>query len=249
MSIGNLVAGGTGKTPFLIELLKRHPEAFVVSRGYGRKTKGVQVVSLRGECFLDAKRAGDEPLLIAKQSPRASVIVSENREKGILKAIELGAKAIFLDDGFRFGYKKFDILLRPKLEPLFDFCLPSGAYREPKSLYAKSDITACEGVEYIRTVTVENPTPRMVLLTAIANPSRLDAYLPDIVGKVTYKDHALFEEEALRAILEQHHATSLLVTQKDAIKMEGFALPLSVLVLTLWIEPTILEAVDRHLQG
>lgn len=139
ISVGNLVLGGSGKSPFIIEIAKNYPNSCVILRGFGRKSKGLKVVSIQGNLQTNVQIAGDEAIMLAKNLPYCSVIVSENRKNAILKAKELGAKIVFLDDGFRFNFKKLNIILKPKLEPYFDFCIPSGGYREHKSSYQKAD--------------------------------------------------------------------------------------------------------------
>lgn len=221
ISVGNLVLGGSGKSPFILEVAKDYQDACVILRGFGRKSKGLQIVSIQGNLQTNVQNAGDEAMMLAKSLISTSVIVSENRKNAILKAKELGAKVIFLDDGFRFNFKKLNILLKPKLEPYFDFCIPSGAYREHKSAYKTADILAKEGEDYQRKVQLLYPTERMLLLTAIANPSRLDKYLPNVVGKILLKDHSYFDKVKILEQYAQLNATSLLVTQKDVTKLEG----------------------------
>ncbi|NLU34110.1 tetraacyldisaccharide 4'-kinase [Wolinella succinogenes] len=240
ISIGNLVVGGTGKTPFLIALAKEYEDRVaVVSRGYKRGSKGLLVVSHEGKILEETPKSGDEAMLIAQKLPKATVIVSEDRAKGINKAIELGKDIIFLDDGFRFPYNKLNILLRPLLEPHFKLCIPSGAYRERPSLYQSADILAKEGKEYRREVNISNPTPRMLLVTAIANPSRLERFLPEVVGKIAYKDHAFFDIKTLQKAMKEHEASSLLVTEKDEVKLKESGLPLSVMRLEFFIDEEI----------
>ncbi|WP_299545812.1 tetraacyldisaccharide 4'-kinase [uncultured Helicobacter sp.] len=247
ISVGNLVLGGSGKSPFIIEIAKDYADVCVILRGYGRKAKGLKIVSIKGTIKESVENVGDEAIMLAKALPNASVIVSEKREVGIQKAKELDSKIIFLDDGFRFNFKKFNILLQPKLEPYFSFCIPSGGYREHKSAYKQADIVAKEGVDYEREVQLIDATPRMLLLTAIANPSRLEEYLPNVVGKITLKDHSFFDKENILKTYEKLGATSLLVTQKDMPKLEGFGVPLSLLQLRLKINPSIIKAVQNYL--
>ena len=76
VSIGNLVVGGSGKTPFVIALASRYTEVTVISRGYGRKSKGLIEVSHRGEILCTVEESGDEAMLMALSLPSASVIVS-----------------------------------------------------------------------------------------------------------------------------------------------------------------------------
>src|SRR6266705_4048648 len=113
ISIGNLSVGGSGKTPFVIllgELLKQRGIAFdVLSRGYGRQTRGVLLVDPNGS----PKNFGDEPLLIARRLG-CPVIVGESRYKaGLFAENKFGPRLHILDDGFqhRSLARDFDIVL------------------------------------------------------------------------------------------------------------------------------------------
>ena len=83
VSVGNLTVGGTGKTS-AVELAVRtllglghHPG--VLSRGYGRRGGGVQVVADAASIRLDAEEAGDEPFLLARRLPGVPVVVGPNQ--------------------------------------------------------------------------------------------------------------------------------------------------------------------------
>lgn len=250
ISIGNLVVGGSGKTPFLIHIAQSLPnlKIAVISRGYKRKSKGLVVVSRFGEILCSQQDAGDEPYLIAKSVKNVSVIVCKKRKEAIFKAKEMGCDVVLLDDGFRFKYKKLNILLRPKLEPYYPFCLPSGMYREWSKSYDEADLIIKEGEGYMREVSVENPTERMLLLTAIANPMRLNEFLPQVVGKVYYPDHSDFSLQELKEKLSEYNATSLLVTSKDYVKLEKMDLPISLLALRLRVEESIIERIKNYIK-
>ncbi|WP_163499678.1 tetraacyldisaccharide 4'-kinase [Helicobacter suis] len=251
VSVGNLVAGGSGKTPFILALAQILSPLYhvgIVSRGYKRASSGLVVVSAYGDILVSQQKAGDEAFLLAKALNKCSVIVSEARKEGVLEAKKLGAQVVLLDDGFRFNFKKLNILLKPKSTPYFDFCLPSGIYRECPKCYTLADIIAQEGVDYTREVQVLNPTPRMLLVTAIANPSRLDSYLPKVVGKLYFFDHANFPLKRLQREFINHKATSLLVTSKDATKLSHCPLPLSLLDLRLHIQPAIQAKILNYVQ-
>lgn len=252
ISVGNLIVGGSGKTPFLCEIAKDFASDYggiaVISRGYKRKSKGLLVVSKNGKICATQEQSGDEAYLIALTLKNASVIVSKDRVAGILKAQRLGAKIIFLDDGFRFNFKKLNIVLSPKLEPFFKLPLPSGIYRE--NPFAKGDLMLKEGVDYTREVGVESPTARMLLLTAIANPARLDEFLPQgVIGKILLKDHAVFDLEALRTEFKRTGATSLLVTRKDFVKLQQCDLPLSILSLKIHIDSRVVERIKEYVES
>ena len=106
ISVGNLAAGGAGKTPVTIHLVRalqaRGLRVAVLSRGYGGTGRGARVVT-RGEgLLLDARDAGDEPVLIARRCPGAQVLVGADRaELADLAARFLRADVAVLDDGFQ----------------------------------------------------------------------------------------------------------------------------------------------------
>jgi len=188
-------------------------------------------------------------MLIAKSLLKASVIVSENRELAIEKAIEDGAKVIFLDDGFnRVNIKKYEILLFPKkIHNYFPF--PSGPFREFFFMKYFADICLHEELDFKRVVEIENKTEQMLLVTAISNPIRLEPFLPKgVIDRVYLDDHAYFNEEELKKKMIEVNATSLLVTQKDEVKMQGFKLPLSVMKLELEIKNEVLEKVHNYIE-
>ena len=232
ISIGNLTLGGSGKTPLGIAILNEFEGGCVVLRGYGRASKGLVKVAISGEILTDVKTSGDEAMEYAKSVKNANVIVSENRDIAINEAKKMGAKYVLLDDGFgKFHIKKFNVLIRPSAKPYFDFVLPSGAYRYPSKFYAKADYVVKEGEDFTRESEIINQTPKMVLVTAIANPQRLEPYFSLCVGREIYPDHYAFSRDELAKNLAHYSATSLLVTRKDAVKMEEFGLPLSVIAL------------------
>ena len=250
ISVGNLIVGGSGKTPFVIALAARLEGVVIISRGYGRQSKGLVEVSSEGKVLVDVTESGDEPMLMAQSLPGASVIVGEDRELAIGLAKEKGAKCIILDDGFnRVEIEKFEIVLEPEqIKNYLPF--PAGAFREFWFNKKYADIVAKEGEAFHRQVDLENLKPKMVLVTAISNPNRLDAYLPEgVVHKVYLEDHAYFEEEKLKMLLSDYEAQSLLVTEKDAVKMEDFKLPVSEMKLKLEIKETIFTQVDEYIKG
>jgi len=95
--VGNLTAGGAGKTPVTISLIRRLKERGVdvhaVTRGYGGQERGPHRVNLRSDT---PRRVGDEPLLLAAECP---TWVAKSRPAGIESAVQAGAELVILDDG------------------------------------------------------------------------------------------------------------------------------------------------------
>ncbi|MGA1939032.1 tetraacyldisaccharide 4'-kinase [Arcobacter sp. YIC-310] len=232
ISIGNIIVGGSGKTPITIKLASKYEKVCVVLRGYGRSSKGLYVVSHNGELLEDVETAGDEAILLANSLPKATIIVSENRVKAIQKAKELGCKIVFLDDGFsKYHIKKFNILLRPKKEPTNMFCLPSGCYREPKGFYFNADLELREGKDFKRVITFKKANnltkevklpSKLLLLTAISKPKRLLEFLPKETKMVSFPDHYSFTKEDINNIYQQYKEYSIITTGKDLVKLKKF---------------------------
>jgi len=249
ISVGNLQVGGSGKTPFVIALASRYEDVTIISRGYGRQSTGLVEVSYKGKVVVNVKESGDEPMLMAQSLHHASVMVSENRTIAIELAMREGAKLIILDDGFnRVEIEKFEILLEPECQPN-TLPFPAGPLREFACTKRYADSIAKENETFKRVVTYENLKPKMLLVTAISNPKRLDAYLPEgVVEKVYLEDHAYFDEARLQEKMLACGAESLLVTQKDAVKMQTFKLPLSLMKLELEIDDALWVEVDKYIK-
>ena len=229
ISVGNIIVGGSGKTPVTIKLASQYENACVILRGYGRASKGLFVVSLNGKILEDVSTSGDEAMLLANSLPKATIIVSENRIKAILKAKELGCKIVFLDDGFsKYKIAKFNILLRPKDEPTNIFCLPSGGYREPKGFYAQADIELVEGSDFKRVISIKKDgkvcelPAKTVLLTAISKPKRLLEYLPKDTKMISFTDHYTFTKDDILKVQEEYKDFSIVTTGKDFVKLREF---------------------------
>ncbi len=249
ISIGNLTVGGSGKTPLVIELARDRENCAIILRGYNRESSGLVIVSKEGEILCSVTQSGDEAMLYAKSLPKATVIVSEDRIKAIKYAKSLKCKIIFLDDAFSKSHiKKLDILIKPKLSPTLPFCLPSGAYREPKYLYKSADLLVQEGIDFQRIVDIKNPTDKMILVTGISKPQRLDSYLPkNLIKKIYFEDHHIFTKDELEYLLQLHDASSILTTQKDAVKMDSFGLNLSIMELRLEVKKEVKNKINTFL--
>ncbi|MDD5400028.1 MAG: tetraacyldisaccharide 4'-kinase [Sulfurimonas sp.] len=244
ISIGNLSVGGSGKTPLVTALASRYENAAVVLRGYGRESRGLFVVSDGEKILIDVSTSGDEAMIYAKKVPNAIVIVSEDRKKGIIKAKEMGAKIIFLDDAYsKHDIKKLDILI--DVQSKNSSCLPSGAFRE-RLWKEKEAVVVKEGIDFKRVVELKNKSDKMSLVTAIARPQRLDGYLPQVVSKNYFEDHHSFTKDEISKIIQRDKASSILVTYKDFVKLEQFDLPLSLLDLHVEVNENIFKIIDNY---
>lgn len=242
IGVGNLVVGGSGKTPLVCALASRYDGVAVVLRGYGRKSKGLYVVSDGRKILCDVDISGDEARIYADKLPSAIVIVSEDRKEAIVKAKEMGAKVVFLDDAYsKHNIKKTDILIDVKSKN--SFCLPSGPFRE-RLWSGKEAIVLEEGRDFKRVVSLVNPTKKMSLVTAIARPQRLDAYLPQVVTKNYFEDHHNFTKDEVLEILKRDGSNSLLVTYKDYVKLNSFGLNLSLIELEIEVNEGIFEKIS-----
>lgn len=150
IGVGNLVVGGTGKTPhieYLIRSLDPYINVATLSRGYGRKTVGFLPV----EMSHSSTDVGDEPLLLRYKYPSLPVFVGENRSIGIPALMQRSpeTQVILMDDIFQHRSVKpyLNILLTEYSLPYFDdFLLPVGALRESKAGASRADciiVTKC----------------------------------------------------------------------------------------------------------
>jgi tetraacyldisaccharide 4'-kinase len=244
VSVGNLSVGGSGKTPLVTTLASRYKDAAVVLRGYGRSSNGLYVVKDRDTVLCDVNISGDEAMIYAHKLPNAIVIVSEDRPLGIQKAKEMGAKIVFLDDAYsKHDIKKLDLLIDVKTKN--NRCLPSGAFRERLWSY-KEAIVLEDGKDFKRVVNLKNKSAKMSLVTAIARPSRLDEFLPEVVSKNYFEDHHKFTKKELEEILKKDSSESLLLTYKDFVKVESFNLPISLLDLDVQVDEKIFSRIDNY---
>lgn len=132
--VGNLSAGGTGKTPmieYLLDLFSEHYKVAALSRGYGRDTKGF--IMLDGS--ESARLVGDEPLQFKSRFKNAIIAVDENRVHGIsLLKNRFSPEVVLLDDAFQHRKVQAGLnVLLTSYGDLYrdDFMLPTGNLREP----------------------------------------------------------------------------------------------------------------------
>ncbi len=161
ISVGNLTVGGTGKTPFVIYLAQYLKESSlsvgIVSRGYGRKTKGTVIVHDGKSILSSHDESGDEPWLIASALKSVPVIVDEDRTQGIQTLIDkFPVDVVLLDDAFqhRRAGRDLDILLINSRESSGNYhLLPGGKLREPLRQSRRASLivhTKCVGHNILR---------------------------------------------------------------------------------------------------
>jgi tetraacyldisaccharide 4'-kinase len=248
ISVGNLLAGGSGKTPFVMllgELLKARGIKFdVLSRGYGRKSRGVQLVDPAGL----AREFGDEPLLIARKL-QVPVIVGEDRyEAGRFAESKFGPQLHLLDDGFqhRSLARDFDIVLVTP-QDAGDQMLPVGRLREPLHSLRRADaIVVASGASaesfpaegkvvwrvrrgIVLPVAPQNIPPRPIVFCGIARPQNFVLQLRtanvEPVAEAFYRDHHEYTERDIRELLElkqRSTAGGFVTTEKDAVNLGGY---------------------------
>jgi tetraacyldisaccharide 4'-kinase len=148
ISVGNVSAGGTGKTPFvelLIRyLLDRKRRVAVLTRGYGRHGDSAIVLKGSASGTLTFRDTGDEPLQIARRFPDVPVMIDARRVRSARRAVaEEGADVLVMDDGFqhRSLHRDLDIVLIDDSVPAWTRrMLPSGMLREQLSGLKRADV-------------------------------------------------------------------------------------------------------------
>lgn len=246
ISVGSISAGGAGKTPFVIllgELLKQRGITFdVLSRGYGRKSRGACVVNPNGL----SHEFGDEPLLIARRL-ECPVVVGESRyEAGLLAELKFGAQLHILDDGFqhRSLARDFNSAL-VTAKDLNDQLLPAGRLREPLGSLLRADAVVLSGqvdrdilphsikrVWQVRRRVAVNDTPQSpVVFCGVARPQdfleQLKAKGVSPIAFKVFRDHHAYspkDVQELIALRDENHSAGFITTEKDVINL-GSALP------------------------
>lgn len=242
--IGNLTAGGAGKTPVALAigamLKEKGVKAFYISRGYGGLQKEPLIVDVSRH---SAKQVGDEPLLLAQVLP---TIVGRNRVKTAEFAMECGAEVIIMDDGFQNPTIHKDlslIVVDRRLSFGNEKLLPSGPLREPvrAGLKRADALIMVNPASFIPTelpdipilIARTKPKPSMLALKGkkilpfcgIAHPKKFFSMLAcagaEIVEKKSFPDHYNYTHKDLE-ILHKHAeklGAKLVTTSKDAARI------------------------------
>jgi len=243
ISIGNITAGGSGKTPFVIWLCQQLKQAgfkpVVICRGDGGKSRQPQILGHDS----DPRIVGDEAALLFDRC-QTPVIAAHDRVRASRMAREYG-NIIILDDGFQYRHLKriCDIVLVPSEGVGNGYLIPAGPLREPVETLGRADFIirtggskkaqplsdrrewrwhAVEGeLVQLKGKPAEPPTSAMAL-TAIARPERLIQSLEKLGIKIEtsklFPDHHPFTTIDIEPLLQR--SVPVIVTAKDAVKLK-----------------------------
>ena len=149
ISIGNIVAGGTGKTPVTCLLAKEfYPQVSmaILTRGYRSKAEALStpVVLSKGQGPMHpASYCGDESFMLSQNFPKAFVFVGKDRHKASNMAAKAGVKLILLDDGMQHRRlaRDFEVVVIDACDPFgLGYFLPRGSSREGKKSLSRADL-------------------------------------------------------------------------------------------------------------
>jgi tetraacyldisaccharide 4'-kinase len=273
--VGNLVVGGSGKTPTVLALVDwlaaRGHHAHVLSRGHGGRARGPLRVD---PARLDASLVGDEALLLA---PSAPTWVARDRVVGARAAVAAGADVLILDDGFQNPWLAHDLALLV-VDGDFGFgngrLLPAGPLREPtgRGLMRASAVVRIgadrAGIgellplglpvleAELRPAAGAPPVAgqRVLAFAGIGRPAKffksLEALGAVLIGRRAFADHHRYRRAEVEALLREasSHEAECVTTVKDWVRLPGDlrARVMVLPVIVCWRTP---EALDRLCQG
>jgi tetraacyldisaccharide 4'-kinase len=257
IGVGNLAVGGTGKTPmteYLVSLLSMRYKVAVLSRGYGRNTKGFRLANEQDTAYT----IGDEPMQIHTRFPNIPVAVCADRVRGVKRLQHLfpDLQCVILDDAYQHRPLRCGmyVLLTP-YDCLYvnDHMLPWGNLRDVPSQSVRANVvvvTKCpkkmlpidrrvvanalqlpsyQQLVFSRIAYQQlslSGTP--LLLTGIANPQPMLAYLreqyPD-TELLAFPDHHVFSEQDIKTILSRaKNFACVVTTEKDYMRLQQTSL-------------------------
>ena len=272
--VGNLSAGGTGKTPTVAWIVERLAgmglAAHVVSRGHGGTLAGP--VRVDPACH-DAGAVGDEPLLLATTAP---VWIAKDRLAGARAAVAAGAEAVVLDDGFQNPSVAKDLsIVVVDAEAGFGNgrVIPAGPLREPVAVgLARADLVLTLGPDAAQDRLVIDDPPRVrgrlaplrtgmdwtgLPVFAFAGIGRPEKFFDtlrrlgaDLRGTEALADHQPLTPALLNRLGERAARLSAqpVTTEKDAVRLPP-ALRGRVLVLPVRLEVAEAEVLDDRLRA
>jgi tetraacyldisaccharide 4'-kinase len=281
ISVGNLAVGGRGKTPLVAAiarlLLAAGERPAILSRGYGRiqPEDGVVVVRDPDGMRADLARAGDEPLMLARQLPGASVLSCPDRYlAGRLAEHHFGATVHLLDDGMQHLQleRDIEIVLVASDDVRNPVTLPAGRLREPIDTLvvadaivvsddvpfeaAGSDVPVFRARRVMGTPDVPATSP-VFLCAGIAGPER---FFDDIraggwtvTGTLAFRDHHPYSAAdfaRIESAARGSGAGAVLTTEKDFVRLLPLRpFPMAVGWVPLTMEPDPLPEFRLWLAG
>lgn len=244
VSVGNLAAGGAGKTPAVITiaryLAKRGFRVAVLTRGYGRNEKVSGIVT-----SLDAARFGDEPVLMKSKLKNVDVIVGSNRYDNALQFLNQNDCDLFvLDDGFQ------HLQLARDVDVVIDTA--GGVMREGRSALADADFVIRRNLRMA--VPEELASKRLFAFAGLADNDQFFASLRalglTVAGTKGFRDHHRYtpaDIAAVKAAARDAGAEIAVTTEKDAVKLDDRdIIPIAAEMI---VEPEVLEAIAERISG
>jgi tetraacyldisaccharide 4'-kinase len=261
--IGNLIAGGTGKTPVIAWLSRELGSSYriaVLSRGYGRTSRGFHLVDIHSTPEI----VGDEPLELKMLLPETLIAVDRNRRRGIQKLTSglLGPiDLILMDDGFQHRRVKpgYSIILDASTRPMYsEKLLPAGLRRESLKSLKRADMVVTTHVTPLPVKSEKKE--EVILVTGIANPQPLVNSLSQtyhIIRHLKFPDHHHYttrDVSLIASVCPQARkpvCPLILTTGKDFVKLRCFTelrgLPLEWIPADPGIEPEVKEQIIKNI--
>jgi tetraacyldisaccharide 4'-kinase len=240
ISVGNLAAGGAGKTPAVITisryLIKRGFRVAVLTRGYGRSGNVSGLLT-----SLDAARFGDEPVLIKTKLKNVDVIVGSKRYENAIQFLSQNDCDLFvLDDGFQ------HLQLARDVDVVIDAGV--GVMREGRSALADADFVIRRNLR----MTIPENIGRIFAFAGLADNEQFFDSLRNlglsVAGTMSFRDHHRYTTADLAAIKKAAGDATIVTTEKDAVKIDDRdIIPIAAEMI---VEPEILEAIaERIISG
>jgi tetraacyldisaccharide 4'-kinase len=258
-------------------LLEMGERPAILSRGYGRRDRrdGVVIVRDPEGVRADLDRAGDEPLMLARQLQGVSVLTCEDRYlAGRLAEHQLGSTVHVLDDGFQHLQldRDVDLLILAREDIARPETLPSGRLREPLDTVIAADaILAADDDVVVEPADAAPPIFRIerqrvaapedgdsaLALAGIAEPSHffddLRAAGWSVPATMAFADHHRYTSRDLRRIVQRARAAGarrIVTTEKDLVRLLRYRpFPMPIVTVPLRLEPQPIEAFKEWLSG
>lgn len=250
ISIGNIIAGGTGKTPIIIhiaEFLKNEGyNVAIITGGYRRKSKGLLVVHDGKNVCTTVEKSGDEAYLIAKELG-IPLLIHDKKYKALKELDNLySVDFVLIDDGFQHRkiHRDLDIVIINDITIKEKYLIPAGLLREDKSNLSRADLLLFRDIDeplndckstnnfhFTSKINTNNVCQtKAVVLTAIANPSNFVNFLKEndaSIEKVfTFKDHHFFTDTEIERITSYCNSSEINIiytTKKDYVKLSAYS--------------------------